>query len=316
MRVRGGVVVAVLGAVLGASPRVVSPCALVGGRTVSVRIDAEEALIVWDAARRVEHFVRRADFQGAGATPFGFLVPTPSRPELADADEGVFARLADIYGVVPPPPRHTRDGSRGAPRSRAADAVQVVEVTRVAGLSATVLRASDPQALAAWLAQHGFASRPGLAAWLRPYTAGTWHLTAFRYEGGAAPSFGSRAVRLSFAATQPFYPYAEPSDQPQRGDRRLRVTVISAERVRGLVGAAPWTARTGYAGRPGLRDALGGAVPLDAVAPQAWMTTFEDFPSVRGARDLTFAREPSQALVAPSIAVARRVRAVDAVDLL
>ncbi len=227
----------------------------------------------------------------------------------------MFARLADIYGVVRPMRRSASDGSRGAPRQRAS-AVQVVEVTRVAGLSATVLRASDPRALAAWLGQHGFTSRPGLASWLRPYTAGTWHITAFRYDGGAAPSFGSRAVRLSFAAAQPFYPYAEPTDQPRLGHRRLRLTVITAERVRGLVGAAPLDrARTGYAGRPGLRDALGGAVPLDAVAPQAWMTTFDDFPSTRGGRDLTFVREPSQSVVAPSIAVSRRVREAHRDDL-
>ncbi|MCA9610167.1 MAG: hypothetical protein KC619_31440 [Myxococcales bacterium] len=50
------------------------------GRQGPIPIEGEEALIIWDASRHRQHFVRRAAF-GAGED-FGFLVPTPSRPEL------------------------------------------------------------------------------------------------------------------------------------------------------------------------------------------------------------------------------------------
>lgn len=52
----------------------------------------EEALIVWEPEAQLEHFVRRASFS-AGERDFGFLVPTPTRPELAEADAEVFERL-------------------------------------------------------------------------------------------------------------------------------------------------------------------------------------------------------------------------------
>lgn len=303
----------VLGAALGAlslgvagevvRPRRAEGCALVGRRRIPVRIDAEEALIVWDAAHHREHFVRQARFEGAGHEPFGFLVPTPTQPEVAEADEAVFVRLASIYGLREAPAPASTRRARGA--HGASDAVEVVAVARVAGLDATVLRATDARALAAWLGGHGFSSRPGLTAWLRRYVDGGWFVTAFRYDGHGAAQFGSRAVRLSFGAERPFYPYAEPGDQPQQSDRTLRVTVVSNERVEGEVGGAAWGARTGYAGRPSLGAALLGAVPHGAAVDGAWMTTFEQPSSVRGASDLFFRRSADQGEVAPSIRAVR-----------
>ena len=57
-----------------------------------VTIETEQALIVWDAAASREHFVRRARFASTAAD-FGFLVPTPGVPELAEAPDAVFDRL-------------------------------------------------------------------------------------------------------------------------------------------------------------------------------------------------------------------------------
>ncbi len=91
-------------------PRAADPCAFVADGTVRVRIDAEEALIVWDAAQQTEHFIRRANFAQARGS-FGFVVPTPTRPALAEAEDGVFARLARLY--LRPPSRRARR-ARGA----------------------------------------------------------------------------------------------------------------------------------------------------------------------------------------------------------
>lgn len=306
LSLRGVVGLALMALIAGASHRS-EACALAGGSTIQVRIDAEEALIVWDGAHHRQHFIRRADFHNAGRRPFGFLVPTPARPEIAEADEGVFARLAGIYSR--PTPRYHGGHSRSA-GGGGESSVEVVEVTRVAGLDATVLRATDANALAEWLRARGFSSRPGLATWLARYTSGAWHVTAFRYDGGARAAFGSRAVRLSFDAARPFYPYAEPTDQSQESRRRLRLTVVSDARVRGVVGDAPWAARTGYAGQPSLAAVLRGAVPDGAVAAGAWMTTFEERPSRRGERDLFFEAAPEQTPVRPSLERYTRVRVV------
>ena len=57
-----------------------------------IAIVEESALIVWDPATGTEHFIRRATFHGKGRD-FGFLVPTPSVPTLAEADDSIFSEL-------------------------------------------------------------------------------------------------------------------------------------------------------------------------------------------------------------------------------
>ena len=64
-------------------------CAPAPMRGEYVEITNESALIIWDAESKTEHFIRRAAFQST-STDFGFLVPTPTQPELAEADDSVF----------------------------------------------------------------------------------------------------------------------------------------------------------------------------------------------------------------------------------
>jgi hypothetical protein len=49
---------------------------------------------VWDEKRQIQHFIRRATFD-TSSRDIGFLVPTPSTPELAKADNYVFSVLED-----------------------------------------------------------------------------------------------------------------------------------------------------------------------------------------------------------------------------
>src|SRR5690349_12193059 len=84
----------VLAVVSALAPRADACIAL--GRHGPIAIRGEEALIVWEPSTRKEHFVRTAGFD-AQNEDFGFLVPTPARPELAEVDDEVFARLWAIY---------------------------------------------------------------------------------------------------------------------------------------------------------------------------------------------------------------------------
>ena len=96
-----GVIWVVLAAIaLVASPRPARACAPAPHAGESVRIFEEEALIVWDAKTKTQHFIRRAAFD-TQAKDFGFLVPTPEKPELAEADDSVFFRLAQAIAPVP-----------------------------------------------------------------------------------------------------------------------------------------------------------------------------------------------------------------------
>ena len=253
----------------------------------TVHIAGEEALIVWDAASRTEHFVRRADFS-TDARDFGFLVPTPSVPTLAEAPEAVFDALETLRE-----PEIVRENSYvpltcltvpflmmgGAADEVIATspAVTVLSTQRVAGMDATVLAADDADALAAWLSERGYAMRPALVEWLRPYVAARFAITAFAYAGGE--STGSRAVRMTFATDRPFYPYREPTDQPEQAGRSLRVHLVTTGRQAGRLGDGAWSAEVEVARAlaPDTRLLEG----IAALPERAWVTTFLDRASRR-----------------------------------
>lgn len=255
-----------------------------------VPVRGEEALIVWDEGSHTEHFVRSARFDRM-ARDFGFIVPTPSEPTLTEVSERVFSRLFDLY---------RRPVMRTAPaaRARAADAlgsvgasegVEVVSESQVAGLTGTVLRATSPTALDGWLAEHGYATTPALGAWLAPYVAGGWYLTAFRVDpAGASGPVAMRAVRMSFHADRAFFPYSEPQTEGRR-PRPFRVSVVAGTRVSARVGDEAWSARVGFARRSSrLRAILRDVVPDDALGETPWITTFDEPRSLRGTSDLFF----------------------------
>jgi hypothetical protein len=272
----------------------------------SVVTQREEALIVWDAAARREHFVRRALF-GGSAKEFGFLVPTPTRPQLAEASEAVFSVLAEVVAptvvvrnkLVLAPVGCTMLPFmllRSSEKSEALPEVGVtlLEQTRVAGLDATVLEASSATALAAWLGARGFALRPALQDWLQPYLTRGWTITAFRYAGAAqapAGSLASSALRMSFSTDTPIYPYREPEDQPSVPGRDLRLFLLADSPLEAakLDGGAAWPALLRFSAQLAIPSALGNALPGVALPPAGWLVEFQDQAQKRPRLDLSFA---------------------------
>jgi len=305
---------------LAAFARPASACAPAPREGARVQIAEESAIIVWNAAERTEHFVRRASFQGGGQD-FGFLVPTPAKPELGEVGDEVFDRLEQatrpavvhddsVEGIEPTaicalPFLLTRGAAKEEAAAVAVAPVRVIDAQRVAGYDAVVLEADDPRALADWLRAHGYASRPELSAWLAPYVAAKWKLTAFKIAGGA-PAVSTAAVRMSFSAERPFFPYREPADQRENlpagapADRLLRVFFIGAARVGGAIGdaKAAWPGKAIWSDR--LDAAPGaGALPLP-LPPGAWLTVFEDRATPRpGTDDLFFAPSTDRSAVKP-----------------
>ncbi len=236
-----------------------------------VRIAGETAVIVWDAKAKREHFVRKASFQSS-AKDFGFLVPTPTKPELAEIDDGIFDALA--WATRPRVETKTEHGgievgslffaTRGATAVVSSVApVRVLDEVTVGGYDAVVIEADDPNAMATWLADHGYDARPALADWLAPYVARKWKITAFKVAspdgarpGSSAGTLATRAVRMSFDTDKPFFPYREPADQrepvrPRPGaprdpsaalspdaaaSRDLLVYVVAAQRLSPSIG--------------------------------------------------------------------------------
>lgn len=118
-------------------------------------VNADQTVImVWDAEKKTQHFIRQASFK-SDAADVGFLVPTPSRPQLEESGDAAFATLRKITtpimqskGMVVP-----LGCSAAAPAYRSS--VQVIEEKRVAGFDATVLTAANGTDLANWLRDHG-----------------------------------------------------------------------------------------------------------------------------------------------------------------
>jgi hypothetical protein len=275
----------VLAGWLAAAPRDASGCAPAPRAGEDVDVADESALIVWDERSRTEHFVRRATFVGS-AYDFGFLVPTPSKPDLAAADADLFAELARI--TEPATEHHTvSDWSLGcfmagsehrtAVGEAAPAGVEVLEQKRVGDLDASVLafrgdKTQKPEdaadELLSWLNRNGYAVRPDLTAWLVPYIQNQWVITAFKIAGqpagdapgppkGAERPAGVRvkasAVRMSFKTDRPFFPYREPADQRDadagKTPRLLRVYVAAKQRMAGTLGdgTTAWPGRTVWA---------------------------------------------------------------------
>src|SRR6516162_5994327 len=66
-------------------------------------VNADQTVIlIWDPWTKTEHFIRKASFKSE-ADDFGFLIPSPSQPELAEAGNEAFPFLATLTApeVIP-----------------------------------------------------------------------------------------------------------------------------------------------------------------------------------------------------------------------
>jgi hypothetical protein len=310
-------VVAVAVAVLAAEP-IADACAPAPPVGEEVVIADEEAIIVWDARTSTEHFIRRAQFSST-AKAFGFLVPTPSKPKLGEIDDSVFGQLAwqlspevvvDTSGfTIDPSPLLLKACMLGARMKGGDDAIPPVDIMQsvnVAGFDATTLRADTPEAISAWLGEHGFATTPQLTEWLGWYVEHHWMITAFVVSSKEANSstVTTSAVRMSFKTEKPFYPYREPAPIPitttprvTNASRLLRVFFLSNERYAATLGdKTPWSARVLHASPLTLPE------PLVALKAGRYATVFHDDSNPRVATDeLYFARSADQKSVRQTV---------------
>jgi hypothetical protein len=187
-------------------------CVAVAAPGSYVRLGAEKTLIVWDAKAKIEHFVRRPVFEGDPKS-FGFIVPTPVKPDVAKESDDVFERLEALVPIPTPAVQ-----GKGAPRAAVAAAAAPVEVqqrVRIDDFELVTLKADDAGALVAWLGKNGFADRPEIGMWAQKYVARAWVFNAMRYAGAADERrVATPTVRLSFAIPAPFYPYTEAPPAP------------------------------------------------------------------------------------------------------
>ncbi len=289
------------------APRGMTCCAVARGGNHVVNAD-QTVIMLWDEARQTQHFIRKADFK-TDAADVGFLVPSPSRPQLAESGNAAFAKLMEITAPK------TRGGggfplgcSIAEPVPARYDSVRVIEEKRVAGFDATVLTARSGEDLVAWLKSHGYAYSPEVAAWAAPYLMGDWHFTALKVvkdvDARSGADLKAAALRISFRTDRPLFPYREPDAGAARSvldapDRLLRIYFIAEARFRGGIdGGRPWSGRTVWSGdiTPHREELLRDLDLPEGTGPSRWwLTEFEDrWPYTKAAGDVYFSRDADQ----------------------
>jgi hypothetical protein len=177
----------------------------------------EKVLIVHDAARGRQHFIREVAFRRADQS-FGFVVPTPTRPEVAKVDRTPFTRLRDRFPFAVPVASDGYGSGAGAGfGGRGGGAgVTVLAVERVGSFTAFVLAATDAGALAGWLKENQLVSTVETDAWLEHYVRMGFYYVAMRYDPPTGAQARKRAaiaaetIRISFDTPVAYYPYFEP----------------------------------------------------------------------------------------------------------
>ena len=144
----------------------------------------EQVLILHDPNTDTEHFIREVAFRQADQR-FGFVVPTPTRPEVAKVDRGLFEKLRRQF----PFQRSKGIGSIGLGSgagvgfgSGRSAGVQVLQVSKVGSFTAFVLAATDAKALSKWLKDNGLASSKETDVWLAHYVKMKFYYVAMRYD--------------------------------------------------------------------------------------------------------------------------------------
>jgi hypothetical protein len=282
-------------------------------------VNADQTVIIlWDAAAKTQHFIRKASFKSE-ADDFGFLVPSPNTPELEESGNEAFPYLYDLTKPeIITKSRPSGGGCACLPQSPApggrANALPGADVTvllekQVAGFHAKVLEAKSAEALVGWLKEHGYAFSPEVEAWAKPYVDQGWKITALQVakdkESKEKKTVAAAALRMTFKTDRPLFPYREPDSKSSAESlgatsRLLRIYFLAEARYRGeLTKEVSWTGKTAWAGkltdenRKKTLDHL--KLPETTGPAEWWLTEFEDnWPYRVAPADVYFAVDPVQ----------------------
>ena len=335
MIVRRRLIVALLISIIPASAALVLACcpAPPSGRPV---VNADQTVVIlWDAATKTQHFIRQASFK-SDADDFGFLIPSPTQPELNESGDGVFPVLATLTAPkVKTVPRPTGGGSGCSDNSQRTASigshVNVLDDKIVAGFHAVVLETRSSEDLVEWLKSNGYAFSPQIQAWATPYVEQGWKITALKVakpkpgEPTTAPAtatadatknVSAAALRMSFKTDRPLFPYREPDPkapawQLGANHRLLRIYFIADARYQGIMAGEPsgrtpsqekWTGTAVWSGKVAASDRTRAIELLklrDTDGPaEWWLTEFEDnWPYRAAPGDVYFSRSADQSML-------------------
>jgi hypothetical protein len=271
----------------------------------------QTVLIIWDAAAKTQHFIRQASFLSE-ADDFGFIVPSPTQPELSESSNEastLLRKLTEPERQKLPRPKSTGCGCASLPGDSAPSAVRVLEERLVAGFHAVVLEADTDDALVKWLKENGYAFSADVQAWAKPYVTAGWKFTALKVakrDGSRADkSVAAPALRITFRTDRPLFPYREPDPKTfaaalGANHRLLRIYFVAEGRYQGVLGTeGAWSAKAAWANnlavtdREKLLELLN--LPKDAGPAEWFLTEFEHvWPYAVAPADVYFTRAADQ----------------------
>jgi len=280
-------------------------------------VNADQTVIlIWDAATKTQHFIRKASFKSE-ADDFGFLVPSPTQPDLEESGNEAFPYLLKV--TEPEKKQMPRPSSVGCTCSKSKSEpkagregkeppVRVLTQKEVAGFHATVLETKSAGALVQWLKKHGYEFSPQVEAWAKPYVESGWKITALKVakdKEGKNKDVAAAALRLTFKTDRPLFPYREPDSKSaaevlKTNNRLLRIYFLAEARYRGeLTKDVPWTGKVAWSkkltdeNRTKTLELL--KLPAESGPAEWWLTEFEDnWPYRVAPADVYFARDSNQ----------------------
>lgn len=263
-------------------------CSGVGPIGKPVVFGDQTNIVIWDEAHHMEHFIRNAKFS-SGAGDFGFIAPTPAKPQLNKASNRAFFTLANLAPVY----RYSRMAAGAARQdamAKSAVVVQVIQEADVAGYHATTLKCPDAHAINDWMNAHGYVSTPEVEKWAERYCSRGWYLTAFKVIDKSKLAASTGTVRMSFKTDKPYNPFYVPKTNiPLGGGGTLRVYFVSVGNYDAFIGHSDtwqwpqWTAPIPEASAALLAKQV--ELPFDAVPDNCQVETFVDNNFPRAAAD-------------------------------
>jgi hypothetical protein len=278
----------------------------------------QTVIIIWDAAAKMQHFIRQASFK-SDADDFGFIVPSPSNPELDESGNDAFPFLQKLTEPEIKLVKREASGpgcgcglaapSKATREDKGGPDVKVLQEKLVAGFHAKVLEAKTAGDLVAWLKENGYAYSPQIEAWAEPYVKAGWKLTALKVakdkDAKNDKAVTAGALRISFKTDRPLFPYREP-DYKSAADalgakrRLLRIYFIGEARYDGELtrdtawtGTAAWSGKLSDSDRQKALEKL--KLPADTGPREWWLTEFEEeWPYKVAPADVYFSRSANQ----------------------
>ncbi len=183
-------------------------CSGVGPPGKPVVFGDQTNIVIWDEAHQTEHFIRNANFR-SGADDFGFIAPTPGKPELHEASSKAFNTLASLDPTVNSRFQGGGFGGGGFRGSKSSE-VRVIQEADVAGFHATTLLSRNAQAINDWMNEHGYVSTPEVQTWAERYCSRGWYLTAFKVVDKSKLAASTGTVRMTFRTSKPYNPFYVP----------------------------------------------------------------------------------------------------------